>query len=153
VLACDTLASRFYRCRGQVEPKQLPVFEAWKTDPTQDAGFIAPELKRDCGGCFVKKVDTPDLAAALDEKSPDAMPGQAMEIIVRAAQRNADQFDEPFRPARQMFSQTQEAYAVLAKAIQTHGNGAPVRPEGLVTFNPNGVVLPVATRIPAKKYG
>jgi hypothetical protein len=127
--------------------------EARKADPAEDARLIAPHLKGDGGRRLVKKMNTPDLPAALDKKPPHAMSRKTMEIVFGPGQRNTHELDEPFATARQVLPQPQETYTVLAKAIQADGNGSAIGPQRRVAFDADFFVLPVARRIPAEKYG
>src|SRR5271156_6052833 len=75
-------AHRVDGVRGQIEPLLAAFAERRKTDPIDDARFVASHLEHGFGRCAVEEVDAAAPAAALQAEAAHAMSGDARQVVV-----------------------------------------------------------------------
>jgi hypothetical protein len=141
----------FYDARRQVDPQLFPLLQRRESDPFQHGAFVSPQVEDGVGGRAVEKVHAAALALSLDEESPNAMAGDSDQVIVPAAQGEADQLNQSLVATGQLTAQSEKALAVLAEAVQTGVYRAPVRPKKLIAFEEDVAAMSVLCRISTKK--
>src|SRR5262249_52531542 len=114
--------------------------------------LVLVQVHDDGGRRAVHEVNAPLPALALDEEAAHAGARQPVQVVLLAPEREADHLDEPLPAPAQVPPQPQQALAVLAEGAEPHRQRPAVRPEELIAFKVDPVVLAVPGGIATKEY-
>jgi hypothetical protein len=138
---------------GQIKPQVFAIYQSRQADPLDHGILIPTQLEHRVGGSPVEKVDAAALPPALEKESANAMTGDTNQVVIAAAQGEADQLDQPFVAACQMPAEPQEPLAMLAEGIQTDRDRPSIRPKNLIALKMNIAALTVPRGITTKQNG
>jgi hypothetical protein len=90
--------------------------------------LITIQVKNRLRGRAVQEMNSSAQPLALDKKSAHTVTRYSHQVIITAAQREADQLNQSLVATCQVTPQTQQPLAMLAKGVQSNGDGPAIGP-------------------------